>query len=193
MTKRFARVCVALLLTGACGTSSETAQTADQMAKAAGQATADAASGKASNVKVVPFEQLQALLPSLPGWTRGEPTGETVTEGVAISRTQANYDKGDGSLSLEIMDSSMNQALLAPMMAMLKPGYDQRTVEGYKKATTIGGFPGAEEWTVVSKHGVVTAVVNERFFATATGDGVDIDTVRKAVEAIDLKKLAALK
>jgi hypothetical protein len=196
MTKKLAWVCAGLLLAGGCGHSPEAehAQAADQAAKAAEQAMKDGASGAPSNVKVVPFESLQALLPDMPGWTKGEPKGETETVGVSVSRVQVDYDKGESTLSFEIMDSSMNQALIGPMTALLKTGYSEKTTDGYKRGTTVGGFPGSEEWTSTSKRGVVTALVGGRFIATVTGEGVpDIETVRKAVEAIDLKKLAALK
>lgn len=193
MTKRLAWVCAGLLLAGGCGKPSET-QAVDQAAKAAEQAAKDTASGASSNVKVVPFESLQALLPDMPGWTKGEPKGETETVGVSMSRVHVDYDKGESTLSFEIMDSTMNQALLGPAMALAKTGYSEQTSEGFKKGTAVGGFPGVEEWTTVSKRGVVTAIVGGRFIATVTGEGVpDIDTVRKALEAMDLKKLAALK
>lgn len=194
MIKRLACACAVLLFASGCGRSSDTQPAADQTGKAVEQAVKDMASGTPSNVKVVPFESLQALLPDLPGWTKGEPKGETETVGVSISRVQVDYEKGDSTLSFELMDSSMNQALLAPMAALVKTGISERTSDGYKKGTTVGGLPGTEEWTSTSKRGVVTVIAGGRFFATVTGEGVpDIETVRKAVEAIDLKKLAALK
>jgi len=58
----------------------------------------------------------------------------------------------------------------------------------------VGGQPGYEEWNVKSKHGEVTALVNSRFIVQAKGEDVpNIDAVRKAVESVDLGKLAGIK
>jgi len=180
------------LITAGCAGSDEAkqGQAGGQLAKAAEQAVQDAASGTPSNVKLVPHESLQALLPQLPGWERGEPKGETVTSGISVSRVTAEYDKGDSSLTFELMDTSMNQALLAPLMVLVKAGYIDRRSDGYTKATTVGGFPGTEEWTPEAKNGEVSALVGGRFVVKATGNSVaNVGVIREAVEAIDLKKL----
>ena len=138
-------------------------------------------------VKVVPHAALQALLPAMPGWQRGQPQGETDTA-ESVSRVTVDYDKGPSTISVEFMDSSMNEAVLALTKEAIK-GQNREM-----KPTTIAGFPGAEEWVNESHHGVVSILVAGRFIVGVTGDGVpDLATIRKAAETIDLQKMAALK
>ena len=152
------------------------------------------AKSAAASGKVVPHERLQALLPPLPGWTRGDVQGETVVEDTPISRVQVAYDKGESSLSFEIMDTARNKDLLAEIRPMIKPGYSEKRRDGYTKATTVGRFPGVEEWTPEAKNGYVSVLLGERFVLKVTGSYVpNVDTIRKAVEAVDLEKLAGLK
>ena len=156
-----------------------------------------AASGSAASTsasKVVPFERLQALLPQVDGWTRGEPKGETDTS-ESVSRVQVNYEARDqGGLSVEIMDTSANRLMLEPMLAMIKSGYESNQGGTVTKATTVAGFPGYEEWTSESRNGVVGVLVEGRFTVAVTGSFVpDLATIRKVANAIDLKKLATLR
>ena len=140
-----------------------------------------------AGVRVVPHQTLESLLPNLPGWQRGEPQGETDTA-ESVSRVTVDYEKGPIRLSFEFMDSSMNDAMLAMIKEAIK-GQDRAM-----KPTTLAGFPGAEEWTNESHQGTVHILVAGRFMVAVTGEGVaDLATIRKAVEAIDLKKMAALK
>jgi hypothetical protein len=148
----------------------------------------------ASTGKVVPHERLQALLPQLPGWTRGNVQGETVVEDTPISRIQVSYEKGESSLSFEIMDTAKNKDLLAELRLLIKPGYSEKRDNGYTKATEVRRFPATEEWTNEARNGYISVLVAERFVVKVTGEYVpNVDTIRKAVEAVDLEKLAALK
>ncbi len=169
-------------------TPQNVAQAAQQMAQGLQQMTQN------QTAPTVDFEKLVALVPELPGWTRSKPEGKQISMGVSMSRAEAEYTKGDSSISLEIVDSSFNQIMLAPMSMMLMSTYSERTSTGYKKAAPIGGSPGYESWDSEPKEGEVTVVVGNRFIVTAKGRNVDnIDVVRSLVQAIDLAKLAALK
>jgi hypothetical protein len=149
----------------------------------------------ASTVKVVPHEKLLEFLPTLPGWTRGEPRGTTDTD-EAVSRVQVDYnqDQGIGGLSIEIMDTTMNADILGPLTEFLKANRTETVELGTKKVTTVAGYPGTEEWTPEAGNGVVGILVANRFVVTVTGNSVgDVGVIRKVFDAIDVKKLAALK
>ena len=144
--------------------------------------------------KPVDFEQLKALMPEISGWTRGKTSGQQMNMPVSFSQAEASYEKGDSSLKIEITDSALSQLLLMPLSMFMASGFEQKSDEGYTRASPIGGSPGFEEWTNDGKQGEVTAVVGGRFIVKATGRGVDgIEAVRKAVEAVNLSKLASLK
>jgi hypothetical protein len=136
---------------------------------------------------VAPFESLQAFLPELPGWTQGVPRGETDTV-EALSRVTVDYEKPPATLRFELMDSSMNDSVLALIHAAIRGENPEL------RPTTIAGFPAAEEWFAGSQRGSVHVLVGGRFMVVVTGESVrNLDSVREAARAIDLAKLATLK
>jgi len=146
----------------------------------------DAARAAPASIKVVPFETLQALLPDLPGWTRGVPSGTTDTA-ESVSRVTVDYEKPPGTLSVELTDTSMNAVVLAQIQDAIKgenPGL---------KPTMLAGFPAAEQWFDESQRGAIHVLVDGRFMLVVTGESVPgLDTIRKAAATVDLGKLAAL-
>ncbi|MFI5177281.1 MAG: hypothetical protein ACHQO8_01885 [Vicinamibacterales bacterium] len=142
----------------------------------------------------VDFEQLQALLPDISGWTKSDIHGELVSLGISQSNAKALYTKGESTIRLEITDSALNQLLLAPLTMVMTSGFEEKSDDGYKKAVTIGGFPAFEEWEKGPKHAQVTAIVANRFVVAADAHHVDDPGVAtKAVEAVNLSKLSGLK
>jgi hypothetical protein len=154
-----------------------------------------AASGQSPAPTTVPHETLKPFLPTLPGWTRGEISGETTNAmGISISRVEANYEKGAANLSFEIMDSSLNQSITMPFQMAAKMGIVEQTADGSTKGLMFSGFPAIETWSPSSKNGELGVLVGGRFLVKVSGNSVtDIDVIRSAVNAVDLKKLAALK
>src|SRR5262245_73365 len=99
-----------------------------------------------NTAKPVDFEELKALLPDISGWTKSDVHGEQQTAmGMSQSNAKAKYTKGDSTIQIEITDSTMNQLILAPMAMFLATGYEEKSDDGYKKATQVGGYPGFEE------------------------------------------------
>jgi hypothetical protein len=211
-----------LVVTAACGGSSQKAtetkpadaksqpataaagQAAGGGTAAAGQAQATPGTQQAmqglqqlakNTAKPVDFEELKALLPDIAGWTKSDVHGEQQTVmGMSQSNAKARYTKGESTIQIEITDSTMNQILLAPMAMFITSGYEEKSDDGYKKAVQVGGFPGFEEWEKGAKHGQTTAVVANRFIVAADAHSVEgPDVARKAVESVNLAKLAGLK
>ena len=148
----------------------------------------------APSAKSVAFEELVALLPEVAGWTRSKPRGEQIAMGGEMSRAQAEYDKGDSSIDLDITDSAFNQVLLAPLTTYLAKGYSERSTDGYRKAAPVNGHPALETWNNESRRAEITVVVANRFVVQATGHNVDsADPVRALAQAVDFSRLASLK
>jgi hypothetical protein len=146
------------------------------------------------SAKAVNFEELVAALPLLDGWTRSEPRGEQQSMGISVSQAQAIYRRDNSRLVIEITDTALNQMILAPATMFMTAGYSERSTNGFRRAIKIGGYPAFEEWNSGSHHGEVSTVVNGRIVVAARGDDIeDLDTVRNAVEAVNLGKLAKLK
>ena len=147
-----------------------------------------------SQAKPVDFEVLKGFLPELGGWTKAKARGEQMNMPFAISNAKAHYTSGESTMDIEITDSALNQMIFAPFAAFMAAGYEERSDDGYKKSGVIAGSPGFESWEKDSNHGEVTVIVGNRFVVQANGRRVsNIDPVRKAIETIDLTKLATLK
>lgn len=169
-------------------------QNADQMAQGLAQMAQGFQQMAQGSAKAVDFELLVAELPTLDGWTRSEPRGEQNTAPIAMSRAEAVYRKDDSRIEVEIVDTALSQMLLAPISMFTTMGFSERSSEGFKRSTKIGAYPAFEEWNTESKRGEVTAIVGSRYIVTAKGDDLaDLDPVKKAVEAVNLSKLAGIK
>ena len=217
MMRRVIVSCLVLMIAAACGKSDQQKQ-ADEAAKkieeGAKQVAAGAKAGSedvarglqqmaqglsqmgaSANVQVIDKDRLKTFVPDLAGWERGTVKGEQqAMMGISTSKVEARYTKGETRLDLDITDTSFSQMLIGPMTMFLNLGFEEKTDEGFKRSTKIAGQPAVEEWNTSTKRGEVSALVGGRYIVSATGHGVDnLDVVRKAVEAVNLGKLAAVK
>jgi hypothetical protein len=172
----------------------QTAQGAQQAAQGLQQVAQGLQQMSKGAATPVDFEQLKPLLPDISGWTKSDVHGELISFGISQSNAKALYTKGESTIELEITDSGLNQLLLAPLAMVMSSGFEEKSDDGYKKAVTIGGFPGFEEWEKGPKHAQATAVVANRFVVSADAHHVDDPGVAvKAVEAVNLSKLSGMK
>ena len=170
------------------------AQSLENMAKGLGAlGTMAGGDPNAKPVDPVSFRDLQTLLPDVSGWEKGKPTGERMTMPVNFSRAEVRYTKGDATIEVSIVDSALNQLLVAPYAMFLTTGYEKETERGYEKSTKIGDYPGWEKWNTEGKRGEVNAFVGKRFVVQIEGDEIADTKVLHAIAGkIDLAKLAAL-
>jgi hypothetical protein len=138
--------------------------------------------------------QLEALLPVLPGFTRGTPKGET-DDTEAVSRTTVDYeDRAGGAavISVELIDSCRNPDMLSQIRQFLKTGPPATRGTTFR-SVPVHGFAAYEEWTAESQHSEIHILVADRFMVKVTGDLVNLGPVQNAARAIELQKLAALR
>ncbi len=155
---------------------------------------AQGASGTGGKVEVLPFETLGAAFPEVSGWTRGEVSGSTSTFPMSISQSEADYQKGDARIRVEVVDAALAQMLFVPFSMFLSANFSERSSDGYKKGTSIKGEPAFEEVNTKSQTAELTVVVAERFIVTSRGSqGAGIDPVRAVLEQMDFSKLTAAK
>jgi hypothetical protein len=186
----------AVLTVAACGRATPPA--ADAAAPAASPSPTTASQKPADPQPpagtAVEFEKLIALLPEASGWTRGTPRGEQVNMGTPVSHARAKYERGDGSVDLEITDSSFNQLVLSPLTMYLGAGFSEKTSDGYTKSARVSGHPGFEKWNHDAARAEIVVVVRNRFIVRGTGHNVEnADPVRAIVRAVDFSRFAALK
>lgn len=145
-------------------------------------------------IEVVAFRDLQNLLPQVSGWSREEPSGETMSSPVRFSQAEAAYTRDDARVELRIVDTATSQLLIMPYQMFLVSTYARETGSGYEKAVKIGGFPGWEKWDGDAKQAEVGLIVGQRFLVTAEGNNVDsARVVQDVVAKVDLARLASLK
>lgn len=171
------------------------AQGAEGFAKAlegmAGALAGKGPDGKA--VEPVSFRDLQAALPDVSGWARGEPQGERMTSPIPFSQSEAQYTQGESQINVKIVDSAFNQMLVAPWAMFLTAGYERESSDGYEKSVTIAGNPGFEKWNSRGKDGELNLVVAKRFLITIDGNNIaDTKVLQEFASRIDAGTLTAL-
>lgn len=151
----------------------------------------------AGAVTPVDFRELKALLPeSIGGMKRGEESGErNAVAGISVSQAQARYsDGGKSRLRLKITDAgSMSGFAGVAAAAWTMFDIDKETPNGYEKTSTVGGRRMHEQWDNRDKRGEVAMIVGGRFIVEIRGNGVEMKDLKQAINAIDVKKLEALK
>jgi len=165
----------------------QVAEGARQMARGVQQMAQAAA-------KPVEFETLKALLPEVDGWKRTDMTGEMISIPVPYSNATARYTRGDSEVDLEITDTALSQVLLGPATIFMSSGFSEKSDDGYKKALTVNGAPGYEDWNQPAQTADLTVIIANRFVVKGRGRHVaNADPVRTVVQAVGFQKLAKLK
>jgi hypothetical protein len=175
------------------------AKGAENMAKgfedlAKGLAAMAGGDPNAKPVEPLSIDTLRSALAELPGWERSKPTGERMTSPVNYAEAKVTFRKGDATITQTIVDSALNQILVAPFAMFLAVGYEKQTENGYEKGTKIGEFPGWEKWDSEDKNGELNAIVNKRFIVQLEGRDIEnIKVLHAAMDATNLKRLSELK
>ncbi|HYN06541.1 MAG TPA: hypothetical protein VES67_04045 [Vicinamibacterales bacterium] len=153
-----------------------------------------------AQVATVPALALEQLLPAPAGWTRVDVKSDKVVISADCSHpvAVANYVRGEMQMRITLADSALHAdslTALAPMIVMLPDGYSER-VPPATRITRLqhDGAQVAERWDDQTANGEITMLVKGRFVASIEGSHLDsLDTLRKVLGEIDLKKLAELK
>jgi hypothetical protein len=180
-------------IVGACCVFVATCSSGAQTTTGGAPAPAAQAAAQTGSVTLVPAARLKPFLPDLPGWKKGAVKEETDTS-EKVSRVQVDYEKGVSGLSIELMDSTKNPYVLAPMTDLIKANQTETRSDGFARPTMIDGFPGIEEWTSGVNNGTIHVLVAQRYMVKVTGDSVEnLATITSAAKAIGLAKLATLR
>jgi hypothetical protein len=137
-------------------------------------------------------DALKAYLPaSVAGFTRGDVSASSGgAAGVQGSEAEAEYAKGDANLRLQVTDLGQAGAL-AGMASAFNVKSSKETATGYEKMGMVGGRMTQESYDRQAKSGEYSVLVGERFMVQARGNGVSMDELKAAVEAVGLPRLEA--
>jgi|SRR6185503_11468272 len=212
-----AAIAISILVSGCGGTTDDAAKqiqkAADEIQKSVGSGSArglqgvskgleDLAKGmsamandpNAKPVDPMTIDALKTALPDLSGWEKGKPTGERMSSPVNYAEAKVTFTKGDSAVDVKIVDSAMNQLLIAPFSMFLAVGYEKETDHGYEKGVKIGEYPGWERWDGEGKEGELNAIVGKRFIVQIEGRNIEnMKVLHSTMENINLKKLADAK
>jgi hypothetical protein len=148
----------------------------------------------AKRVEPLSIDSLKSVLPEMSGWERGKPTGERMTSPVNYAEAEVKFTKGESHIDAKIVDSALNQILVAPFAMFLAVGYEKETEHGYEKGVKIGEYPGWEKWDSGRKEGELNAIVNKRFIVQIEGRNIDsMKVLHGLMDNTGLKKLAEMK
>lgn len=202
---RLLAICAFTLTLTACGGGDKTEKADDdgtsvsttgtlaavqEMAKQAEEAQ------KNGPVETIDFRKLKDMLPiEAVSLTRKSASGEkNGAAGMTFSTATARYENADNSQNIEltVVDAG-GTAMLMGMAAWSMIEVDKEDDNGYERTTKMGDYKAYEKYNKTDKSGETSVLVKNRFIVTAKGNGIGPDDLKKAIEAIDLDKLAELK
>lgn len=157
-------------------------------------------------VKAIDWKELSKVLPEeIPGMKAGDVDGGTFTmsdpsspgQEFSHSSVEREYtaelkDGEEKEIKISIMDSGLNQAMIAPFTMMME--YD--SPDGSIKATTFKDYKG---WQIVEKEKgeiestQIVLLISDRVLVSLQGnEHVTMEELTKVAEKIDFDKLAEL-
>lgn len=151
-------------------------------------------SGDGQVKEPVNFRELKDLLPSsIGGMNQENAEGQTSgAMGFSISQAEADYQSGDKSIHLSIMDAGGVSGALMGLAAWSVATVDRETSDGYERTSTLKGHKSYERYSKSSRDGQVSVIVGSRFVVNAEGSGVSMDELKEAIEKVNLRKLENL-
>ena len=164
---------------------------------AAGKAMGDVMSamgGMAGGSGVpIPAQELKALLPEAIGDLKRDSYeaqgGQAM--GIAGSSAKGSYVAGDQHVRLSITDAG-GLAGLAALAGWANMTVDRETNTGIEKVYKQGNRTVREEYRKDGSHGEVTVILSNGVIVEAEGDKVDLASLKKIVEGVNLSKLEAM-
>ena len=153
----------------------------------------DALSGLQNGEKkeAVDFRELKKLLPEkLLGMKRTNIEGErSGMAGFNFSQAQAEYEDGDKSMEISIVDGAGFAGIMTGMAAWSLMEVDRESSDGYERTTTIDGYKAYEKYDNSRKQGQISMIVEDRFIVNIEADEIGPKDMRKALDKLNLKAL----
>jgi hypothetical protein len=138
-------------------------------------------------------DTLKALLPAnLAGFSRTEVEASSGgAAGIDGAQAEATYEKAGANLRLQVTDLAEAGAL-AGMASAFKVKSSKETSTGYERVDTIDGRLTQESYDRSARSGEYSVLVAERFMVEARGDGVTMEELKAAVNAVGVGRLESL-
>jgi hypothetical protein len=145
-------------------------------------------------VSAVSVERLMAVLPELPGWTRSRHRGERRQTPASHSMASARYERDAARIDIEVVDTTLDQRLLAPYTMFVNPGFEERTGSDVRRAITLRDSPGFEAWSAATRRAEVVVVIHSRFLVKGTSRTIShLESIRQFIARMRLDTLERLR
>jgi hypothetical protein len=113
--------------------------------------------------------------------------------GMQVSEASGWYGDGSGrSLTLTITDSGSVKGVMA-FAGWANVESESQHENRFEKTYLVDGRLTHEQWDGASRSGEYSVIVGDRFVVKVKGGGDSIDTLKRALGAVDLRALEALK
>jgi hypothetical protein len=152
--------------------------------------------GANTNQPVISQAKIKELLPAeFEGLKRtASESGKNAAFGMNVSYAMATYSKDAASITVKISDiSAMGQFMKMAQFAWTQTEMERESETGFERTSKIDGQPAQESYQYAGKSGEIKVMVDGRFMVEINGDGVEMDSMRTIIKAVDLNKLMALK
>ena len=151
--------------------------------------------GDGEKKEVVDFRALKELLPEkVAGMERTAHSGEKAgAMGFNMSTASAEYRDGDKELELAIVDFAGVATAMMGIAAWASVEIDREDENGYERTTTVEGYKAFEKYNSQARSGELSVLDEDRLIETLNGRNIDEKAFRKAIEGLDMKKLARMK
>jgi len=147
-------------------------------------------------VEVINWRELKDLLPNrLAGMRLDDENIEGQTTGMMgfkVSNTQGTYRNDDAKIEATILDFGGVGFLLKTVASFADAEIDSDTSDGYQKTTTYEGYKAFEEYNDRRNSGSFMVLVEDRFVVTVTGNDIEMDDLKDAIDDLNIKKLARM-
>jgi hypothetical protein len=111
--------------------------------------------------------------------------------GIQMAHATATYSDGTTTLDLEISDFGGSMGLMA-MAAWAGVESESQTDTGYERIYKDGARTIQERWEGASMYGEMSVILNSRVLVEVDGNVQDMDTVKDALDDVDLDALENL-
>ncbi|GAM98533.1 protein of unknown function DUF1282 [alpha proteobacterium U9-1i] len=145
--------------------------------------------GQQGAVRALSPDQMQALLP------QGLPGGFTLasasaSQAMGVTQAEGTYNRGDSSIRLTVVNMG-EMGAIASMAGAMGVTESRQDADGYSRTNTVDGRVVTEQMSRGS-NSASYGIVGRGVAVTADGNGVTVDEVRGAVEAIGVPRLEAM-
>ena len=154
-------------------------------------------SNEVKEVELSDMEVLKGFLPTeLTGMKLKDSSVElSQIKDIDIIRAEADYvaDSGGGSVNVTIIDGvRLDGITRLALTAWTLKEFNRENINGYERSIRYKNFKAMEKYDNNNHDGVFRVYVADRFIVEVEGNMVDMNTIKEAVDKIDVRKLAAL-